>query len=446
MAGVRRNLAATLYSTATSVGGQILLVPIYLHFWGAERYGWWLVLYAIPASFTFLDAGVSNSLGNALTIAYARKEITQAERMLSSVWKFQTLALGIGFALFASGILLLPVQRWLALERMGATEFVIASLVLCVYALLSIQLGVFTAIFRAAGRFDQFVRWNTHARWVEVGASALALAYGSGIIGAAATLLSVRGTFLAVNWIWGRNLLPELRMTWSEAPWIEFRTLLAAGLAFMALPAGMGILNQGSAILLNHQLGPIAVVALSVSRQLARLYLNLINALFVALHPELTSAYAGGDHERLRSLYATGLGVVAWTAAPAVLALVIAGPFVIDLWTKSAVVVGHVLMMACGVEAVVAVLGNNAALPAYASNRHVAVCVSFLLCTAAGFLPAALLVSGAGVTVVPASFAATGMLFAIHSFFASSAVVRANPGEILRLSINPARLLRLALG
>jgi O-antigen/teichoic acid export membrane protein len=446
MAGVRKNLAATLYSTATSIGGQIVLVPIYLHFWGAERYGWWLVLYAIPASFTFLDAGISNSLGNALTIAYHRKEIRQAQRMLNAVWKYQTLGLGIGFAVFATGILTLPVRRWLALERLGATEFVIASLVLCAYALLSIQLGVFTAIFRAAGRFDQFVRWNAHARWVEVGANAFALAYGSGIIGAAATLLSVRATFLALYWLCGRNLLPELKMTWSDAPWIEFRTLLATGLAFMALPAGMGILNQGSAILLNHQLGPIAVVALSVSRQLARLYLNIINALFVALHPELTSAYAGGDRERLRSLYAAGLGVVAWTAAPAVLALVIAGPFVIDVWTKSAVVVGHMLMMACGAEAVVAVLGNNAALPAYASNRHVAACTSFLLCTAAGFLPATLLVNAGGVTVVPASFAATGIIFAVHAFFASSAIVEARPRDIFWLSINPAVLLRLAFG
>lgn len=73
MAGVRKNLTATLYSTVSSVGGQFLLVPIYLHFWGAERYGWWLVLYAMPAWFTFLDAGISNSLGNALTIAYQRK-------------------------------------------------------------------------------------------------------------------------------------------------------------------------------------------------------------------------------------------------------------------------------------------------------------------------------------------------------------------------------------
>jgi len=63
MAGVRKNLSATLYSNVSYIGGQFLLVPFYLHFWGAERYGWWLVLYAIPACFTFLDAGVSTGLG-----------------------------------------------------------------------------------------------------------------------------------------------------------------------------------------------------------------------------------------------------------------------------------------------------------------------------------------------------------------------------------------------
>jgi O-antigen/teichoic acid export membrane protein len=446
MAGVRKNLTASLYATATSVGGQLLLVPVYLHFWGTERYGWWLVLYAIPACFTFLDAGIANSLGNALTIAYQRKEFPQAQRMLNAVWKYQTLGLSIGLILFGAAVIFLPVRGWLALERVGASEFAIASLVLCLYALLSIQLGLFTAVYRAAGRFDQFVRWNAHARLVEVGATILALAFGAGIVGAAVALVTVRLTLLAGYWLWGGKVLPELTMTWSDAPWGEFMKLLSPGVAFMVLPAGVGIVNQGSAILLNHQLGPFAVVALSVSRQLARLYLNLIYALFVALHPEVTSAYATDDGDRLRSLYAAGLGVVAWTAAPAVLTMVLAGPIVVELWTKSAVLVGPVLMLACALEAVVAVLGLNAALPAYASNRHIAVCTSYLLCTVGGFLPAVLLVNWIGAAAVPASFAATGMLFAAHALVAGSAVVRVAPAEIVRLAVNPALMVRLAFG
>lgn len=200
------------------IGGQFLLVPIYLHFWGAERYGWWLVLYAVPACFTFLDAGISNSLGNALTIAYQRKDLRKAQQMLNAVWKYQTLGLSIGFVLFAVAVLCLPMRQWLALENIGAIDFTIASLVLCFYTLLSIQLGVFTAIFRAAGRFDQFVRWNTHARWVEVAVSILALACGAGIVGVAVTVLLVRCVLLAGYWVSGRRVLPELKMTWSDAP------------------------------------------------------------------------------------------------------------------------------------------------------------------------------------------------------------------------------------
>lgn len=446
MAGVRKNLAATLYSTVSSVGGQFLLVPVFLYFWGAERYGWWLVLYAIPACFTFLDAGISNSLGNALTIAYHRKELRQAQQMLNAVWKYQTLGLILGFVLFAAAILFLPLRRWLALERLGAVEFATASLVLCIYTALSLQLGVFTAIFRAAGRFDQFVRWNAHARLVEVAATIIALACGSGIVGVALALLLVRSILIAGYWISGRKALPELKMSWSDAPWSEFRKLLATGIAFMVFPVTGGITNQGSAILLNHLLGPVAVVALSVARQLARLYLNLIQAVFVALHPELTSAYAANDYKRMQSLYEGGLCLIVWTAVPALLAMVLAGPFAITLWTKSAVHVGPMLMLACGVEAVVAVLGLNAALPVFASNRHVAVCASFLLCTLAAFVPAALLVGRSGVVAVPASFAATGLVYAIHAFFASSAVVQASPGEIFRRAMNPARLVRLTLG
>ena len=446
MAGIRKNLAATLYSNVANIGGQLLLVPFYLHFWGTERYGWWLVLYAIPACFTFLDAGISNSLGNALTIAYHRKEFRKAQQMLSAVWKFQTLGLILGFALFTAAVLFLPMRRWLSLENLGAVEFGITSLVLCIYTALSLQLGVFTAIYRAAGRFDQFVRWNAHARLAEVLASVLVMACGAGIVGVAVAILFVRGTLTAGYWIFGIKVLPEIKMTWSDAPWDVFKNLLTTGIAFMVLPVGAGIVNQGSAILLNHQLGPFAVVALSVCRQLARLYLNLITAVSSALHPELTSAYATGDFQRMRTLYAAGLSVVGWTSIPAVLGMVLAGPFMVALWTKSEVHVDSMLMMACGLEAVVALLGLNAALPAYASNRHAAVCVSNLLCTIAAFFPAALLVKAWGTSAVPASFAAMGMVFVGHSFFSSLSVVRATPRQVFLHAANPATLVRLISG
>ncbi len=93
MASVKLNFASTLYANAANIGGQLLLVPVYLRFWGTERYGWWLTAFAIPACFTFIDCGIGNSLGNSLTMAYERKEFKSAQQMLNSAWKYQFMIL-----------------------------------------------------------------------------------------------------------------------------------------------------------------------------------------------------------------------------------------------------------------------------------------------------------------------------------------------------------------
>lgn len=446
MAGVRKNFAATLYSNAASIGGQLLLVPVFLHFWGAKQYGSWLVLFAIPACFTFLDAGLGNSLGNTLTIAYKRSEFLRAEQLLNSFLKYQTLTLIGGYALFIIAVFALPLRHWLGVEEVRFFDFAATSLMLALYTLLSLQLGLFTAIFRAAARFNQFVLWNSHAKIVEIGGSIIVLMAGGGLVALALTLVTLRAGLLVLFWIAGRKVLPEIRITWETASFSTFKSLLAAGIAFSTLPMAAGIINQGSAVLLNQQMGPVAVVALSVARQLARLYYNLMNALFLALHPEMTLAYAAGDHERLRRLYAGGLGVVLWTSVPAILMLAIFGPFVIELWTKSTIVVGSILLMFCAIEAVIAVLGQNAALPAYASNRPVSVCLSYLICTAGGFLPAVWFVDKWGVAVLPASFALTGIVFTIHAFIVSTAIVQSTPKGIAQLFADFGLMARLGSG
>jgi hypothetical protein len=102
--------------------------------------------------------------------------------------------------------------------------------------------------------------------------------------------------------------------------------------------------------------------------------------------------------------------------------------------------------MACAIEAAASALGQNAALPAYASNRHIGVCISFLVCTVAGFIPAAFFVHAGGPAIVPLSFAATTMAFAAHGVLVSAVVVGSVPSQVLRLATSPAFLIKLLLG
>ncbi len=270
--------------------------------------------------------------------------------------------------------------------------------------------------------------------------TALGLLGGAHLLGVAALIAANRVAFIVFCWMRTQSLVTEIHFSWSGGSLQQFKVLLLQGTAFMSLPISSGLVNQGSAVVVNHQIGAVSVVTISVARQVARLYWNVMNALFVAIHPELTRAYALDDRHRLQRLYAGAMGAVLWTALPALLGMVLFGPFAISVWTKSAVPVTRLLLLACGIEAVVAALGQNAALPAYASNRCVGVCAFYLLFTLAAFLPALLLLGMGGLPVLPCSFAATGVLFASYAFVVGTRIVRSYPGTILRLSVRTSTL------
>ena len=50
-----------------SAGNQILLLPIFLYFWGVEKYGVWLVIVVISSWFSLLDFGMGHYLPNKLS-------------------------------------------------------------------------------------------------------------------------------------------------------------------------------------------------------------------------------------------------------------------------------------------------------------------------------------------------------------------------------------------
>jgi O-antigen/teichoic acid export membrane protein len=266
------------------------------------------------------------------------------------------------------------------------------------------------------------------------------LMLGGGLVGVATGLLLVKATVFAACWRVQHSLLGGIRLGWRDAPWSAFRALLPSGLAFMAAPFGMALVNQGSIILVNHEIGPVAVVTLNVCRQLARLYLNVINALFVALQPELTRLYANRDLQGMRGLYSKSIAAVLWTALPALFVLGIFGPAAITLWTRAAVVAGAGIVIWAGLEAILASLGQNAALPAYSANRPIAVCVSFLICNAAGLTVAAALMGAHGLIVIPASFAVANLVFAGHAFYLGARVVESPMAGIAREAASPVAL------
>ena len=68
-----KNSLATGFNKAVVILRQLLLVPFFIKYWGADLYGEWLTLTIIPTILAFADFGFGSAASSSMVLAYADK-------------------------------------------------------------------------------------------------------------------------------------------------------------------------------------------------------------------------------------------------------------------------------------------------------------------------------------------------------------------------------------
>ncbi|GEM_PF-756395 len=411
MAGVKRNLGANLYGTAAVIGGQIALVPLFLHSWGQNYYGQWLVLSTVPAYLALSDIGISNALGNEFSIAVERGEGVRAQNLLGAVWRFQAwFALALAL-LVVVALAVMPLQVWLKSSAISRAEFAAVLLMLTAYSLLPLQTGSFSGVYRAARAFPRYLLLQGHLRMLEVLGTAVLLWAHATMVWLALWLVLLRLLLLAILSLQAKRLLPTLSLQWRSGTWSDFRSLLPSSVGFFAFPVGNALINQGVTLVVNSAGGPGAVVLLSVYRQIGRGFLQFSSILFTSLHPELTTAFAQKNWARMKRLQAGALGLATVLGVLFALGAFLFGGWVVQVWTGLAAVSGVVIGM-FALEAVTAALANLAFVVPWAASRLGALPVAYVAVQSLSLLASWAAYPFFGVVTVGAAFLMGNIVFA----------------------------------
>lgn len=411
MSGIRRNLLGSIYLSSANLVSQLALVPVFLHFWGAQIYGWWLVLFTVPAFFVFSDVGLSSAVGNSVTLALEQGRTSEAERSLNAAWKFQAIAWAAVFGVLVLLIAFFNLQQWLGVPELSEREFISATLLLCVYSLASLQMGLLAAIYRGARCYAAYLAWSAHARVLETGLVVLALVGGSRIVVVAGVMLISRILTVLAFYVRGRRLLPEVKLSFFSGCWTDLRPLLPSGIAFLSFPVANALINQGTVLVVNHVLGAPAVVLLSVCRQLARVFQQGTSIILSAFQPEVTSAYGAGRWVRVRQLQSSALWLPLGVAVPFVVGVTAFGATLVQWWTRKNLGVTWPLMTACSLEAVAFGCGGLCSLVPLSINRVRGLSIVYVITNALGLLVAGFGLTRMGIVALPLTFALVGCAY-----------------------------------
>jgi O-antigen/teichoic acid export membrane protein len=372
-ARLARVFSAQLYNQVATMGVQLALVPLLLHSWGAERYGIWLLLSAIPTYLTLSDFGFTFIAKNEMVMQVAADRRDDARRTFQSIFILLAIATPILLIAAIAAVWLVDVPRLLSLGSFPVNEArIVLMLLLANILLYQFQLLVSAGI-RCENRAAAESSWAASARVGEGAAiAAIALAGGSLVAVAVATVVN-RLLFNIASYSWMRRRTPWLALGAASADRAEIRRLLHPALGYMLMPLSQALLIQGPVLVLGALAGPLQVVVFSTSRTLARVGTAATNMLNNTVVTEYSARAGVGDEAGFARLFRLHLAISAAAIAVYSGAILLLDAPLMHIFTHGKVTIVEPFF-AIMVGAVAAeMLWTAMFTPISAINRHVAV-------------------------------------------------------------------------
>ena len=415
---IKRNLGANAYGQAITILIQLVSVPLFLHYWGVELYGEWLILSAIPAYLALSDIGFASVAANDMTMRVANNDRRGALQVYQSIWLFVTgVSLFVGCAL-AFLVYAIPVAAQLSIKHIAEVQTRQLLIVLVLYVLVGLQGGVFNAAFRAAGLYAYGTTLGNTIRLAEWALSMAALLAGGSVLAVASTTLATRLIGLLMMCLVVQRQIPWLTLGKQAASLHQVRALLKPAVAFMAFPLGLALSLQGMVLIIGITLGATAVVMFAAYRTLTRLLVQVITMINQAIWPEISAAYGAKQMELVRQLHRKGSNVTFWIALAAVTLLGAFGQWFVGLWTHHAFEGNQVLFTMLLLTTFFNVMWQTSWVVLMATNQHQKITVAFIASAGAGLLVAyfalpILGINGAGLVLAASELPM--LYFAINS-------------------------------
>lgn len=331
--------SANLAQIALGISQQVLLIPVFLHFWTSDVLAAWLAIYAAGNLVGIADAGLH---ARAINRFLAFKTSADCDGRSGG---FYGAMLRIYIVLVAAIALLVLVGAWLVppssvLGFHATAHFDAAFGVMTVGMLAILPSNLTSALYRARGSYGRAV-------WLQCGAMFASQLAQLAAVAATGSLLMVSIAYVSVLVLMAIYLvafdaprqfpfLGACRRAWPSWRW----SLGQFGRGFPFAVAGATEMALGNAPVLlvsAFVADRVAVAQWGLTRVIAGLVRVLCVQATLPLAAELGHDHAVGDKERLRNLYARGSVFVTLLGSLTVSGLLPFWPDFFALWTHGSV-------------------------------------------------------------------------------------------------------------
>ena len=312
---------------------QLLMVPVLVSAWGAERFGYWMMLTTIPTYFALTDLGFVQASTSDMTMQFANGN---REKVISTFQSSLALLVTTCLAAVCAVVTGAAIwSNWLSPVNVGLIAL------LASYAGVSLLSRMSLCSLLATGHYALGTLAYNILIMIEGLAGLLTAFLGGGFVEVAQCLLIMRLVNMFSIYRLARRRVPWLRYSLSHASCSELKRLLKPAMAAMTIPVALAINLQGVVLIIGAVLSPAAVAVYTPVRTCSRLLIQVIGVVNRASMPEISKAFALSDRMELEKILRLNALVVAVVLLPGSIAFAILGKLFVEMWSAGHIIPEH---------------------------------------------------------------------------------------------------------
>ena len=359
-------------------GQHIVLVPLFLAYWGTELYGDWLVLTAVVGYLSLLDGGFQTYVVNRMNATWAVGDRRAFHELLHTGLALYLGVVGVGVALVGLLAWLTPWPRFLGLAVTSSTTSTGIVILAGSALLVAIPGGLVGGIYRCMGENARGVTLGNLGRFLYIFGTAIALWAGGGLLTIAFLMLLTPMFVASLAFADITRRHPEVRFGMGRASRSVLRESIRPSLYFLLLPMSQALWVQGTLVVLSSLMGSSVLVLYTTTRTMFMFVSQARSQITNAIWPEVTALFAITDLARLRRLhrFTSFLSVIGSGLACGY--LLVFGAKILEVWTSGRVDGDLTLLCLFGAYVLVGSVWQISQVIPLATNRHREVSLRYL--------------------------------------------------------------------
>jgi O-antigen/teichoic acid export membrane protein len=362
---------AAAFGQVLNIANQLLLVPIYMKFWGAHLFGEWLILSAAPSVIAMAgDLGFGTVAANEMNLNVAKNNKTEALRVFQNSWIVIS-SFSILFFIVCFGIIgMSPLNNILNIKTIAESESKLILLMFLANLIMLQQNQLLLAALRSEGNYVAGMIIQNIAKLCELLAIVISISF---FAANPVTIVSIILTLQVLTFV-------VLKITLSQkSPWvkygIEHRSLavikkqVPLALSFISFPITQAFSIQGAVIIVGSILGPTAVVLFSTVRTFMNVIKQVVSIINASIWPELTTAYGQEDYKKFQKIFVASLQILALIVISFNIFMLVAGKPIYLWWTKHKIDVSNSFFYTFAVITSISAIWNLFGIVQAATNK-----------------------------------------------------------------------------